>query len=230
MKFKDLSGQIFGKLTVISRADDKITPSGQHKTCWHCKCVCGKEIIVMATHLNSGHTTQCHNCSIKQRVKKIIKTNRYDITGSYGIGWTSNTGKEFYFDLEDYDKIKDYTWREHETNNGSYIVSLTPHIFLHRLIMSASQNKVIDYIDHNTFDCRKSNLRECTIAENNYNKVPKNKEVCGILQNLKGKWTARITYKGQIFHLGTFNTKKEAIKARKEAEKKYYGEYRYQVN
>ena len=38
------------------------------------------------------------------------KYNKYDLSGEYGIGWTSNTNQEFYFDLEDYDKIKDYCW------------------------------------------------------------------------------------------------------------------------
>lgn len=43
------------------------------------------------------------------------KTNTYDLTGEYGIGYTSS-GDEFWFDLEDYDKIKklllafDQTW------------------------------------------------------------------------------------------------------------------------
>ena len=38
------------------------------------------------------------------------KYNTYDLTGEYGIGYTSKD-EEFYFDLEDYDKIKDYCWR-----------------------------------------------------------------------------------------------------------------------
>ena len=35
------------------------------------------------------------------------KYNTYDLSGEYGIGYTSK-GEEFYFDLDDYDKIKDY--------------------------------------------------------------------------------------------------------------------------
>ena len=33
-KYIDLSGQKFGKLTVIKRVEDHITPSGQHKQLW----------------------------------------------------------------------------------------------------------------------------------------------------------------------------------------------------
>ena len=42
------------------------------------------------------------------------------------------------------------------------------------------------------------------------------------------KWRAYIEYNQKYIHLGLFNTKEEAIKARKEAELKYFGEYRYQ--
>ena len=37
------------------------------------------------------------------------KYNKYDLTGKFGIGYTSK-GEEFYFDLEDYDKIKNHLW------------------------------------------------------------------------------------------------------------------------
>ena len=39
----------------------------------------------------------------------IPQQNVYDLSGEYGIGYTLK-GEEFYFDLEDYDKIKDYCW------------------------------------------------------------------------------------------------------------------------
>ena len=30
------------------------------------------------------------------------------MSNDYGVGYTTNTNKEFYFDLEDYDLIKEY--------------------------------------------------------------------------------------------------------------------------
>ena len=48
---EDLTGRIFGKLTVLYRAEDYIQPSGQHKRMWHCKCECGNECDVYATQL-----------------------------------------------------------------------------------------------------------------------------------------------------------------------------------
>ena len=50
------------------------------------------------------------------------KYNRYDLESQeYGIGWTSNTNEEFWFDKEDYDKIKNYCWNYHKNKHGGYI-------------------------------------------------------------------------------------------------------------
>lgn len=51
----DLTGQVFGELTVISPAaarNDKYTR-------WKCKCSCGKEVEVRTDYLTSKHTTSC---------------------------------------------------------------------------------------------------------------------------------------------------------------------------
>lgn len=57
--FEDLSGQHFGKLTVIHRTADYVQPSGQHKRMWHCICECGVECDVRAADLKSGNTKSC---------------------------------------------------------------------------------------------------------------------------------------------------------------------------
>ena len=54
-KFIDLTGQKFGRLTVIGRADKN--KGGQWK--WNCKCECGKPTIVIAGNLKNGHTKSC---------------------------------------------------------------------------------------------------------------------------------------------------------------------------
>ena len=53
--FIDLLGQRFGRLTVIERM-----PNNQRRQAvWKCICDCGKEVIVEAGHLRSGHTQSC---------------------------------------------------------------------------------------------------------------------------------------------------------------------------
>ena len=54
-RFIDLTGQIFGRLTAISRA-----PNDKNKnTMWNCKCICGSECIVNGYDLKIGHTQSC---------------------------------------------------------------------------------------------------------------------------------------------------------------------------
>ena len=62
----DLTGQKFGRLTVIKRAEDHIQPSGQHKTQWLCKCDCGATTLVRSDRLKDSHTISC-GCLAKER-------------------------------------------------------------------------------------------------------------------------------------------------------------------
>jgi len=54
-KMIDLTGQRFGRLVVVGRAEN--TTSG--KSAWRCTCDCGKKVIVQGCHLRSGHTRSC---------------------------------------------------------------------------------------------------------------------------------------------------------------------------
>lgn len=57
---KDLSGQKFGRLTVIER--DLQAPKGRSK--WICRCDCGNTVSVLRNHLVSGGTISC-GCALK---------------------------------------------------------------------------------------------------------------------------------------------------------------------
>lgn len=50
----DLTGKVFGKLTVIEKAYSK-----NYKVYWKCKCECGNETFVCTSNLTKGHTTSC---------------------------------------------------------------------------------------------------------------------------------------------------------------------------
>ena len=58
-KLVDLTGQIFGRLTVLGRADNYVTPSGHERVQWQCKCECGKGVIVLGNNLKTGRTQSC---------------------------------------------------------------------------------------------------------------------------------------------------------------------------
>ena len=73
-KFIDLTGQRFGRLTVIERA--KSGSSGRAR--WLCKCDCGNQIVTDALDLRRGTTRSC-GCICKEimlsALKKNIETN-----------------------------------------------------------------------------------------------------------------------------------------------------------
>ena len=159
------------------------------------------------------------------------KYNKYDLSGEYGIGWTSNTNREFYFDLEDYDLIKDYCWREYAQKDCDHVTLRArdrqsgKNVMMHGLVFG----KYCDHINRNPLDNRKSNLREATAKENARNSsIAKNNTsgVIGVTWNQKDNvWQARICVDWKSKSLGYFNNKTDAIVARLKAEKEYYGEF-----
>ena len=77
--FTDLTGRTFGKLTILSRAENYISKSGKKYSMWLCLCECGKTKTVRGCNLTSGKVKDC-GC---QKENKIIENNKrlYDITG-----------------------------------------------------------------------------------------------------------------------------------------------------
>lgn len=63
-RFMDLTGQRFGRLTVVSRAEN----DHRGKTIWNCVCDCGQERKVQAYNLRNGHTVSCGCQSLENRV------------------------------------------------------------------------------------------------------------------------------------------------------------------
>lgn len=157
------------------------------------------------------------------------------MSGEYGIGYT-NKGETFYFDLEDYDKIKDYCWSFNEfgyLRANALKPNWNKNIRMHRLIMGVLDNNevVIDHINHKTNDNRKCNLRICTELDNNKNQILSKSNTTGVkgvsYSKQHNKYEAYITVNGKRKALGLYKTLNEATKVRKEAEEKYQGKYSY---
>ena len=76
-KFQDLTGQRFGRLVVIERAEDYIFPSGQKQAQWLCECSCENhnKIITTSARLKSGNTKSC-GCLKSEAVKENIYTGK----------------------------------------------------------------------------------------------------------------------------------------------------------
>lgn len=66
----DLTGQRFGRLTVIEKAQ---SCSMSKNARWLCRCDCGEHVVAKATHLKDGHTRSC-GCIHKEKSAEILKT------------------------------------------------------------------------------------------------------------------------------------------------------------
>ena len=75
--FLDLTGQRFGRLTVIKEADKYISPQGLKFVQWLCKCDCGNDTIVLDKKKKKGTTKSCGCYNIEQAKKRLFK----DLTG-----------------------------------------------------------------------------------------------------------------------------------------------------
>lgn len=101
---------------------------------------------------------------------------------------------------------------------------------LHRIVCPAPLGSFVDHINGNRLDNRRSNLRVVTKSQNNQN----NQKLSSRNRSGKtgvsweedaGKWRAQIALNHKARFLGLFSELNQAIKARREAELKYFGEY-----
>jgi len=218
-KLINLTGQRFERIIVIKQLENNKYGQSQ----WLCECDCGNKKVIRGYSLTSGDTQSC-GCLQKERLSKSKKKyNTYDLSGDYGIGYTSK-GEEFYFDLKEYDKIKDYCWSK---NKDGYLVTNIKNniIRLHNFIF----DKWADHISGNIIDNRKNNLRIVDDYQNTQNAKLRKDNTSGV----KGidwvektqQWKGRIQYKNNRIYLGCYDNIEDAIFIREIAELKLHGEY-----
>ncbi|MCA1021469.1 HNH endonuclease [Halobacillus litoralis] len=133
-------------------------------------------------------------------------------------------------DVSDIDRVKKYNWH---LNNSCYVHANTPEgkLSLHRLVTDCPEDEVVDHINRNTLDCRKSNLRICTQLENNKNaslRKDNTTGVRGVTQDNKypnKPFLAYIQSNKKMYRLGRYETLEEAKSVRRKAEKEMYKEF-----
>lgn len=185
----------------------------------HAKGYCGKHYAQL---LRCGH--------IKERT--TFDKNNFSIYDNYAEMYIYNVDSEIIavvkIDIDDIEKIKKYKWC---LSSYGYPISCINgrNISLHRFLLNPNDDRVVDHINGDTLDNRRSNLRICTQQENSMNKKMNSNNTSGVkgvywCKNAN-KWRAKIQVDGKEKHLGLFSNLEDAKKARELAEEKYYGEY-----
>lgn len=109
----------------------------------------------------------------------------------------------------------------------SYVQTSTrPVRLMHQVVLGDPPvGQVIDHINGNTFDNRRSNLRFCSQGDNAKNRVGRDGFKGVRHRPQSDNWQARITVNYREMHLGVFQTADEAARAYDDAARLHYGEF-----
>lgn len=103
--------------------------------------------------------------------------------------------------------------------------------YLHRFILDVTDPKIeVDHRNHNGLDNQRSNIRECSRAQNAANRgklrTGKSSRYRGVIWYKKSrKWCAKIKFNGKQIYLGYFSDETAAALAYDAAARKRFGEF-----
>lgn len=182
-------------------------------------------ILARGADLKSEKIQSC-KCLQRERASEAsIKRrtpNHYEFLEDCIKGY-NDKGEYFVIDKEDYDKIKEYRW----TINHGYWRNKRAGADLHQIIMGKQDGLVVDHIDRDKNNNRKSNLRFVSQIKNSQNRSKQYNNTSGVtgvrFHCNTNKWQARITFNNKKMSLGYYWDKEDAIKARLRAECELFG-------
>jgi hypothetical protein len=160
----------------------------------------------------------------KNAIGKYVIVDNEDFYWLNKFNWYLNKNLHYPFN--------EYARRNRLNKNNS------DQILMHRVILEKYkikiENKLIDHINNNSLDNRKSNLRIATKSQNKaHGQIYKNNSTGyrGVYyeENFRPnkKWRVRISVNGKDKHVGRYKTKEEAALAYNEVAIQYFGKFAY---
>jgi len=139
-------------------------------------------------------------------------------------------GKEAMVDEEDVEGLCRLSWHFKKHRSGGYAAS-AEGISMSRFLLRAAPGEIVDHINHDTLDNRKSNLRIVTNQQNQFNQKPQmggSSQYKGVhWVTAKKCWRAQVRLDKKLHLVGLFKDEKEAAKAYDIRAKELFGEYAY---
>jgi hypothetical protein len=194
-----------------------------------------------------GLSAECKECDLTRKRKKggflprELENEYIDLHNGVSLIVLKNRKREVVgyakIDSSMVEKCKPYKWHKGgkgHSGNTDYVINCDG-LPLHRFVMGEPpKGYTVDHINRDGLDNRVSNLRFATFSQNNMNKGVQKNNTSGYTgvtwDKSSHKWQARIKINRKMIGLGYYQKKSDAIKARKEAEVKYFGEFRDRVN
>ncbi len=134
-------------------------------------------------------------------------------------------------DADDFEWLSQWTWCAATQRN--HLIALSkpkshaPHLLMHRLI--TPNTPVVDHINGNSLDNRRSNLRAATPSQNGANARRSRANSTGFkgvyFARERNKWAARIKVNYREIGLGRFSSAEDAARAYDAAARKHFGEF-----
>ncbi len=122
-------------------------------------------------------------------------------------------GKEAIIDDEDFELVSKHKWHCVLIGGSSYACNNRKE-YLHRVLMNPNIDKMVDHVNGNGLDCRRSNMRLCIRQENHRNLRKSTNNTSGFkgvcFDITRNKWKASIGHERKKIHIGYFNSKEEA--------------------
>lgn len=212
------AGKIVGQWKVLRRLY-----SVNNQMLWECECQCSDKTIKALTtsQLTSGYPQSC-GC---------FRKNKFKIKDNYVIGIVGDE-QQFIFDKEDFNKVKKYSWF---IDGNGYVVAndakAEKQMRLHRYLMNPTELDIVDHINRNPSDNRKSNLRICDYKVNNRNRSLGRNNTSGFagvtFDKSRKKWMAHLKVDNKFINLGRYDTIEEAIIKRRKGEIELHDNVKY---
>jgi hypothetical protein len=139
-------------------------------------------------------------------------------------------GKFAIVDAADYEWLSKYHWLSATTDKTTYAYRIEngKRIKMHREIMKPRKGQVVDHINHNGADNRRSNTRNCSSRQNSCNARPRRgtSQYRGVCRS-GDRWLAYVGYLWRAVNLGAFDSEIEAARAHDRKAIELHGEYAY---
>ncbi len=229
--FNNLTGKTFGRLTAIEKEKSNAG------FIWKCNCICGNVVYVRSSSLANGSTRSC-GCLAKEsaskRLKLYMKENspikdltaqRFGMLVVIGLSDKRRVGKNRKYVLHkcvcDCGNVVYVTTSQltSDLKTSCGCINKEKHIEKGRRLSAIVNEK---YVVENT------NINTITKEEPYITNKTGIRGVC--LCKKTKKYLAYISFKKKTYRLGSFSNKEDAVKVRKEAESKIFGEFLKEYN